>query len=324
MVTCGDGSAGGDQYSVHDLGPPRPAKLGYLRLIPAARTTIRRLRPDLVHAHYATSYGLLALASGVRPLVVTAHGSDVLLGRRNPAYRTVLRRVLGSAALVTVPSDEMRDAVHELAGRDLRVATLQYGIDVARLGRLADDTRRIRENGPLELVVARPLRRLYRHDVLLDGLAGAGALQGAWRCTFFGAGEARGELEAQAARLGLAGHVRFVGQRPIAEVERALAAADLYASFSESDGASLALLEAMALGAVPIVSDIPANRAWIRDGENGVLAAIDAAAVGSGLERALRLDRESVARVNRELVTARADRERNLGALERRLLELIS
>src|SRR5689334_11842489 len=138
VITCGDGDVPpAGAYEVHDLGPPRPPKSGYLRRIPAARAALRGLRPDVVHAHHATSYGMLALAGGVRPLVVTAHGSDVLLGRHNPIYRRVLRRVFGAAALVTVPSDEMREAVHELAGRDVDVAVFQYGVESGRLADLA-------------------------------------------------------------------------------------------------------------------------------------------------------------------------------------------
>jgi glycosyltransferase involved in cell wall biosynthesis len=73
---------------------------------------------------------------------------------------------------------------------------------------------------------------------------------------------------------------------------------------------------------VPVVSDIPANRAWIEDGVGGVLVAIDAAAVADGIERAAALDRAAVAAVNRRVVRERADRARNLGALEEQLVAL--
>ena len=74
-------------YAVHDLGPPRPGKPGYLAKVRPARRLISTLRPDVVHAHYATSYGLLGLASGVHPLVVSAHGDDVLISPGNPLMR---------------------------------------------------------------------------------------------------------------------------------------------------------------------------------------------------------------------------------------------
>jgi glycosyltransferase involved in cell wall biosynthesis len=50
-----------------------------------------------------------------------------------------------------------------------------------------------------------------------------------------------------------------------------LRASKIYLSMSLSDGASTSLFEALACGAFPIVSDIPANREWIVHGENGFL-----------------------------------------------------
>jgi glycosyltransferase involved in cell wall biosynthesis len=46
-------------------------------------------------------------------------------------------------------------------------------------------------------------------------------------------------------------------------------------STSLYDGTSVSLLEAMGSGAFPIVTDIPANREWIVNGENGFLVPID-------------------------------------------------
>ena len=46
---------------------------------------------------------------------------------------------------------------------------------------------------------------------------------------------------------------------------------ELYISIPTSDSTSVTLLEAMAAGSLPIVSDLPANREWIEDGKNGFL-----------------------------------------------------
>jgi len=50
---------------------------------------------------------------------------------------------------------------------------------------------------------------------------------------------------------------------------------DIYVSTSPHDGTSVSLLEAMATGTFPIVTDIPANREWIVTGQNGFLVPID-------------------------------------------------
>ncbi|HSM26139.1 MAG TPA: glycosyltransferase, partial [Anaerolineaceae bacterium] len=48
-------------------------------------------------------------------------------------------------------------------------------------------------------------------------------------------------------------------------------ASDLYISASFSDGSSVSLLEALACGLPVLVSDIPGNKEWIIDQENGWL-----------------------------------------------------
>lgn len=326
VITCGDGDGPMAEYRIHDLGRPPLGKLGYLLRIRKARRVTRRICPDIVHAHYATSYGLLALASGLRPLVVTAHGSDLLIAARNPVLRFGLRCVLRRADLVTVPSVQMYEVARALAGPAVDIATFQYGVESARLEALANDLRGHQDvgDGLLRIVSARPLEAVYRTDILLDALAILVGRRDDWRCSVFGDGPERAALEQQAARLGLEDRVAFRGDRPGVEIERALATADIYASFSESDGASIALLEAMALGAIPVVSDIPASRAWVQDGVNGVVAALDPAAAARGLERSMALNRAQVAVVNQALVRERGDRGQNLGALDDRLEDLVA
>src|SRR5262249_60205869 len=90
--------------------------------------------------------------------------------------------------------------------------------------------------------------------------------------------------------------VRFVGRLGPAELAGWLARADLYLSASRSDSTSQSLLEAMAAGALPVVSDITGNREWVgedeseRKGDLGVarlFAPADPAALAAAIERAL-------------------------------------
>ena len=39
-----------------------------------------------------------------------------------------------------------------------------------------------------------------------------------------------------------------------------------------TDGTSVSLLEAMAVGCLPVLSDLPADREWVHDGEGGILS----------------------------------------------------
>jgi glycosyltransferase involved in cell wall biosynthesis len=332
VITCGDaqvrdldsdGSPLPLRYQVHDLGAPRFGKLGYLLKLRAARRAIRAIDPDVLHAHWLTSYGLLALGTDRRslPLVVTAHGDDVLIAPRNPLLRRIVQRVLRAADLITVPGDPMRDAALELlAPQDAPkggIATFQYGVESSRL---AEAGRRARASrtaaGPTRVVSARALLSLYRIDVLLDAIALLVDDGDDLHLDLLGDGPERGALEQQAEQLGIGDRCTFHGSVTPAQVERLVGASDVYVSVSESDGVSLALLESLALGAVPVLSDIPANRPWVNDGATGILVEIDAADVADGIRQATRLDRELVAADNLAVVSERADRDTNLAACE--------
>ena len=163
------------RYQVHDLGRPWPGKLGYLLRLRRARKLIRSLQPDVVHAHHATSYGLLGAVARCRPFVVTCHGSDVLRSPRNPLLRPLVTHTLHQADLITIPGDHMRPSVERLARKDASVVVFQYGIDVDDLAEIGGGFR-TRDDGNVRVVTARTLTRLYHTDDVIRAVA----LLGAW------------------------------------------------------------------------------------------------------------------------------------------------
>ncbi|MFN4117043.1 MAG: glycosyltransferase, partial [Inhella sp.] len=63
----------------------------WLFRVGAARRAIAQLKPDLLHAHYVTSYGYLAArAAGGLPLVMTAWGSDLLVTPKESRLKRAL------------------------------------------------------------------------------------------------------------------------------------------------------------------------------------------------------------------------------------------
>jgi glycosyltransferase involved in cell wall biosynthesis len=85
-----------------------------------------------------------------------------------------------------------------------------------------------------------------------------------------GSGSHQGNLKAMVEELGLS-TIDFTGQVPHREVFDNLMKADIYVSCSKSDSTSVSLLEAMACGLFPVVSDIEGNREWIEHGQNGLM-----------------------------------------------------
>lgn len=319
VLTCGDAPAvaRGLPYEVHDLGLPVGGKPGYVAKIPRARRLLATLRPDVVHAHTATSYGLIALAAGGQPLVVTTHGSDVLLSPRNVLMRQIVRRVLLGADLVTAPAEHMRIAIDEITGgRAREVIVFQYGVEADRLAALGSTVRSERDDDdPPRLVTARPLTPLYRTDSILRAMR---LLGGEWELDVAGDGPERSRLEALAVDLGVSARVTFHGLIDELAVQRLIARADAYLSMAESDGVSIALLEALALGTVPVVVDIEPNRAWVDDGVNGALTAPTPESIAQAVSRARAIEITRARELSYDRVRSRADRTTNLAELLRK------
>ncbi len=128
-----------------------------------------------------------------------------------------------------------------------------------------------RGSRPPSFISTRALEPLYDVETLVRASREILAANPESRGTIFGGGSRRTGLEALACRLGVADRLRFEGPQPPGRVMNALASARVYVSTSRSDGASVSLLEAMARGCFPVVTNIPANREWIVHGDNGFL-----------------------------------------------------
>ena len=66
-----------------------------------------------------------------------------------------------------------------------------------------------------------------------------------------------------AADLGISEAVRFEGAVDRESIPQMLDSSAIYCSMLDTDGLSASLIEAMAAGLFPVVTDIPANKIWI-------------------------------------------------------------
>jgi glycosyltransferase involved in cell wall biosynthesis len=172
--------------------------------------------------------------------------------------------------------------------------------------------------GPPHIVCTRNHMPVYDIPTLLEALAALAAQGVAFRASLAGGGNLLEAHRRRAEELGLEGRVKLLGLLPHEDLPALLRRADLYVSPALSDGTSAALLEALATGLVPVVSDVPANRGWLEPGSSGLLFPPgDAAALAAALARALG-DGELRARARREgplRVAERGDLEVNMRRL---------
>ncbi len=289
------------------------------------RKLIRKIRPDILHSHYATSYGLVGAASKFHPFVVTALGTDILISPVNSiVYRKVLFYVFKKADWITAMSDYMRERMIELGSSPEKTSTIIFGIDTAVFNLQNHSV----SADKFIITSTRNFEPVYNIPHLIESFAEARKMNSKLQLNLIGDGTMRKGLEEVVVGKNLSDSVRFFGKVSQGELSDILKRSHLFVSVSLSDGNNISLNEAMACGVVCIATDIPANRQWIRDGENGFLVPVNAANELSDkilLACANYNDLSSkFIPANTKIISEKADWKKNMDAVEKQYIRLVS
>jgi glycosyltransferase involved in cell wall biosynthesis len=238
------------------------------------RRALRETGPDVLHLHLEASTlvgALAALSLAPRPLLVASVANDPY--RQIGFHRWAGRRLARSMDLHITHSRGIRDSVlRAYAGRPRRVEVVSLGIDLDRFRRdLADPTRVAGYRGGAAPVVG-AIGRLVPQKAMHVLIAATPALleaHPALRVLIVGDGPLRADLEAQAARLGVAHAVRFAGYQE--DVVSAYAAMDVFVLPSRDEGFGLVFLEAMAVGVPVVGTRVIGSEDAVEDGVTGLL-----------------------------------------------------
>lgn len=255
--------------TVHLLPTLGLGKLGYLWSLFTLPRIFRKVQPDLVHAHYLTSYGFLAAISRLRPLIVTAWGSDALIApRQSLILRCFASYAVRQAALVTTLAGHMNQAVAKLGRPVTQIIATPFGVDtdLFKLGLVATT-----KNIPLVLICTRNFDEVYDVATLINAVKQVISRGYSLQVVLVGGGPLKQKLEELASQLGIAPHISFQGCVEHKVLSNLLAKSDIFVSPAHSDGNNVSLNEAMACGCFPIATDIPANAQWIVHNKNGYL-----------------------------------------------------
>ena len=235
---------------------------------------IIRLQPDLIIAERVTSYGFIgALFHKYAPVIIAQQGiTDVYPpGSISLPLKKILQYYsFKHTSLIHAWGEIMTYSMLHY-GADLnKIMVLSKGIDL----RYYDFIHKIKDN-KIRAIVTRSLTEDYRHEIILRAFEKIKQQQISFELIIIGDGRLKDKLVQSAIDKDIKEEVIFTGSIPNKELPRYLANSDLYISMLCTEGVSASLLEAMASGCYPIISDIPGNRVWITDVINGRLIPVD-------------------------------------------------
>ena len=295
--------------------------------IPRLKKVIRQFRPDIVFAIYLASKGLSAALAWNGPLVVSAVGSDVLdrfnrTGIRKWFRESVIKFVCRRADVVNTVSQELDDELLRLKVPQSKILQLPFGVDTEQFCPAPDMPR----SKAVQIICTRRHEKIYDIPTIMNALADLKRKRQGFRLVFTSGGRLLEEHKKMACSLGLQDCVTFTGVLDYKMLPVYLKQSDIYVSASLGDGTSVALLEAMACGLLPVISRIPANFPWIREDKTGLFFNPgDAGQLAAALSRAIEDNalRSTAFTENRQIVLARCDQKKNIDRLARKFEELI-
>lgn len=282
---------------VHDLtAESNVRKLRYPVWARAVRRLVHDIQPDVLHAHQVASAGWLGAVSGYHPFIVTAWGSDLLVNLQHSwTQRQLARWVLWQADYVTCVSQSLATAAQGLGADPQRLEVTPWGVDTGIFFPApSKDESRIKlrlGTGPVVLS-PRSLKALYNPlDIaraIPSVLAAVPEAQFIIR-THIADQDLLSQFRSITQQNGVGDAVQYIGNLPdeqaIADLYRA---ADVIVSVPSSDGTPSSVLEALACGAVPVLSDVPSLHEWVKHEQEGLFVPIgDVPAISQAILRLL-------------------------------------
>jgi glycosyltransferase involved in cell wall biosynthesis len=267
---------------VDDRGPVRESPLSYLARTLGARDAewvagvVRKRGAKIVHCHTFGSQVVGtrgARRAGVR-VVRTEHSTRVYDDPSCwPFSRWSLARV---DAAVAISEHVARVAMEKAPWASAKIRVVPNGVDTEHFAPRARARAALDAAAAADAATAaaRPLRfvslgRLDRRKGLDVALAALAEVPGAV-LDVVGDGDERATLVAEAARLGVAGRVRFLGW--VDDVRASIAEADVALSSARAEGLGIALLEAMAMERTVVALPTGGVPEIVADGDTGWLA----------------------------------------------------
>ncbi|MFH0734502.1 MAG: glycosyltransferase [bacterium] len=241
-------------------------KLIYLKCVFKLRRIIKEFKPDILHAHYATSYGLLAFLSGFKPYILSVWGSDINdFPTRNKLFPYVLKFLLSRAALVCATSYDLAENTNKYYKKNITI--IPFGIDTEIFKPIfkAENVKYIGIVKTLEinygveyLIRAFSLIKKIRKD--FD-----------YKLLIVGGGSLLNQLKALTEELGISSETEFTNYIEYKQVHKyhQKLTIGIYPSFKESFGVAIA--ETMACGGAVIASNVGGIKEIVSHNINGLL-----------------------------------------------------
>lgn len=225
---------------------------------------IREFQPDVVNPHFASGYGFtaaLAQSASKCPILLHLWGSDILIvPNKSAIHRRKTIFALKAASLVLADSEYLLRSAMQLH-EHVKGHVIPWGLEEEHF---ALHKKSYEIGKPLRIIVPRKHESVYNNIFILRSLAGL-INEEKVSITFPDFGTLTRQFK-ETARTMVGDKVRYYHKEPRSAFMRHMAEHDVYLSSAITDSSPASLIEAMGLGLIPVVANIPGVREWLQPG----------------------------------------------------------
>lgn len=227
----------------------------YLLSVPKIRSIIKEFKPDILHAHSSSSYGLLGALSGFHPFFVSVWGSDVyLFPQKSGIHKKTLKFVLKQADEIFATSNNLKDVASNFVNKKINVIAFGVNTEVFK----PQQTKSLFDKENIIIGSIKALDYNYGIDYLITAFS---QIVGQFpnlplKLLLVGDGSLTSKLKDLVMNLGISERTIFTGRIPSSEIVKYHNMLDISVIPSVSEGFGVSVLESSACEKPVIASNI--------------------------------------------------------------------
>lgn len=297
----------------------------FLKKLIYFKNVLKKIKPDIVHAGWVQDTGYITAFSGFHPFVLMPWGCDILtrpqMGKRQ---MWITKYTLSKADTIACDCGTVKEKIVELSGYDKnKIIIFPLGVDLSLFNPANFKDKLLKKlnwEDKKVVIITRTFEKIYGLNYMIEAIPQIIEKIPDARFIFCGDGTEKQNIEKMIEMLGISDYVYLAGVIEHNSLPVYLNSGDLYVTPSLSDGTSVSLLEAFACAKPVVVTDIPANLELVKDGYNGLIAAVkNSKSLAEKIITLLENDdlRQSMGERNRAVVEEKFNWDKNFEIIER-------
>jgi len=246
------------------------SKLTYLQALPKIKDIIKKFQPDILHSHYASSYGLLGALSGFSPFIVSVWGGDVFTyPHKSFIHKLALKYTFKKADKILSTSHIMAKETKLYTNKEIIVTP--FGIDLDLFKPMEINT--LFNKGDIVIGTVKTLEEIYGIEYLIKAfkIVVEKYPDLPLKLLIVGGGSLEMKLTQLTKDLQIDQKTIFTGQIDYKEIPKYHNMLSISVSVSNSESFGVAIIEASACEKPVVVSDVGGLPEVVEDGVTGYI-----------------------------------------------------